>query len=129
MLFPPPPAHITPPAKMSLLSLPNELLLLIAKRLRPKPLSALLRTTRALANLLAPLLLDGGASETYAVRFRERAERAPPRWRVRVLAYRAVLGCAARRGRVGLVAALLVRGGCRGAGPLDRAALGCARRV
>lgn len=50
---------------MSLLSLPNELLLITAKYLGPKPLSALLLTTRALANLLTPLLHDLGAQETY----------------------------------------------------------------
>lgn len=113
---------------MPLLSLPNELLLLIAKRLRPKPLSALLRTTRALANLLTPLLLDGGASESYTARALEKHtpldSASESQALENVLApllldvgasesyttWHTALYWAARHGRVELVTALLVRG-------------------
>lgn len=78
---------------MPLLSLPNELLLLTAKHLGPKPLSALLLTTRALANLLTPLLHDLGAQETYTTSL-------------------TALYWAASNGRLALATALLSRGAC-----------------
>lgn len=78
---------------MSLLSLPNELLLLTAKYLGPKPLHALLQTTRVLANLLTPLLLDLGAQETHTTS-------------------KTALYWAASNGRLALTTALLSRGAC-----------------
>lgn len=48
-----------------ILDLPTELLLLIAECLGPRDLFALLRTNRALVNVLTPLLLDLGARKPY----------------------------------------------------------------